>query len=45
MGADLDIDIRISLTDDTAYGKARRVFKDIMQDFIISAVDQNKKFK
>ena len=35
--------IRISLTDDTAYGKARRVFKDIMQDFIISAVNQNKK--
>ncbi|MFR0868009.1 ImpB/MucB/SamB family protein [Bifidobacterium pseudocatenulatum] len=43
VGADLDIDIRISLTDDTAYGKARRVFKDIMQDFIISAVNQNKK--
>lgn len=43
VGADLDIDIRISLTDDTAYGKARRVFKDIMQDFIISAVNQNRK--
>ena len=40
---DLDIDIKISLTDDTMYGKARRVFKDIMQDFIISAVNQNRK--
>mgnify|MGYP001134358058 FL=1 len=43
VGADLDIDIKISLTDDTMYGKARRVFKDIMQDFIISAVNQNRK--